>query len=110
MSCKIVATRRFEKDLKKLNKKYPSLPSDLRSLREELQSNPKSGTSLGKNCFKVRVAIKSKGRGKSGGARVITYLVDESQEHMTILLLSIYDKSEISSLSDRELVELVEQI
>ncbi|WKN44441.1 hypothetical protein [Tunicatimonas pelagia] len=110
MSCKIVATQRFEKDLKRLFKKYPSLPSDLRDLREELQSHPKSGTSLGRKCYKVRLAIKSKGKGKSGGARVITYLVEESKELTLLSLLSIYDKSEVSSLTDKELTELIAQV
>ena len=49
-------------------------------LFEELSENPILGTSLGDNCYKVRVAIKSKGKGKSGGARVITYIITADKE------------------------------
>jgi mRNA-degrading endonuclease RelE of RelBE toxin-antitoxin system len=69
---KIIYTPDFEKQFKKLSKKFKSLPSDLAELIEELRENPFRGNSLGKNCFKVRLAIKSKGKGKSGGARVIS--------------------------------------
>ena len=110
MNCKIVATRRFEKETKNLAKKYPSLAADLRFLYQELQDNPRIGSSLGKGCYKVRLAIKSKGKGKSGGARVITYLVDELLEQTTLSLLSIYDKADISSLTDKEIAELVAQM
>ena len=109
MNCKINATQRFEKEVKKLAKKYPSLIADLRALREELRNNPKAGASLGKSCYKVRVAIKSKGKGKSGGARVITYVVEETSEQINLILLSIYDKSDISALADKDIAELVEK-
>jgi mRNA-degrading endonuclease RelE of RelBE toxin-antitoxin system len=65
----------FEKDLKKLAKKYNSLKLDLRALLNELKTNPNQGTSLGRNCYKIRLAITSKGKGKSGGARIITHIV-----------------------------------
>jgi hypothetical protein len=62
------------------------------------------GTSLGNNCYKIRLAIASKGKGKSGGARVITHI---QLTKTTIFLLSIYDKSEQSDISDKDLLELV---
>ncbi len=110
MSCKITATHRFEKELKKLAKKYPSLATDLRSLYKELQDNPKCGTALGRGCYKIRIAIKSKGKGKSGGGRVITYVIENLSEQINLILLSIYDKSDISTITDKELTELIEQI
>nr|WP_255353670.1 type II toxin-antitoxin system RelE/ParE family toxin [Pedobacter sp. R20-19] len=62
---------------------------------------------MGKNCFKIRIAITSKGKGKSGGARVITnFIITES----TVYLLSIYDKSEQDNISDKELLELLKEI
>ncbi|WP_369818103.1 type II toxin-antitoxin system RelE/ParE family toxin [Pedobacter sp. R20-19] len=65
------------------------------------------GTPIGKNCFKIRIAITSKGKGKSGGARVITnFIITES----TVYLLSIYDKSEQDNISDKELLELLKEI
>ncbi len=107
MSYNIIATPKFLKEAKKLGKKYHSLKEDLSLLIEELQQNPMLGTALANNCYKVRIAIKSKGKGKSGGARVITHLVIEND---TIYLLSIYDKSEYESISDSEIKELLKLI
>lgn len=73
----------------------------------KLKENPGQGTSIGKNCFKIRIAIASKGKGKSGGARVIAnFIISDA----TVYLLSIYDKSEKENLTDKELVELLEDI
>jgi mRNA-degrading endonuclease RelE of RelBE toxin-antitoxin system len=104
MSFSISATEHFDKQVKKLAKKYPSMKQDLIQLKEELLENPLQGTPLGKDCYKIRMAIKSKNQGKSGGARVITCLkiVDE-----TIYLLSIYDKSEKEDLEEKELDNLL---
>lgn len=72
MSLRIEALPNFTRELKQLKKKYPSILTDLQTLLAELSVNPKQGTSLGNNCYKIRLAIQSKGQGKSGGARVIT--------------------------------------
>lgn len=100
MSYSIVPTERFFKDAKRLKKKFPSLKEDLSNLECDLLENPILGTSIGDDCYKIRLAIKSKGKGKRGGARVITNvkIVDE-----IIYLLSIYDKSEKSDIDDDEL-------
>ncbi|WP_317195932.1 hypothetical protein [Litoribacter ruber] len=74
MSYSIILTENFKTQVKKLNKKYNSLKSDLQKLGEELAINPTSGTPLGHNIYKIRLAITSKGKGKSGGARIITYV------------------------------------
>lgn len=74
---------------------------------EELEQNPALGTNLGNNCYKVRLAIKSKGKGKSSGARVITHILIENE---TIYLLSIYDKSDQDSISDEEIKDLLKNI
>ena len=74
---------------------------------ESLEANPIQGISLGKNCYKIRLAISSKGKGKSGGARLITNFVIADE---TVYLLSIYDKSDIENLSNNELSELLEQV
>ena len=71
---------------------------------DSLEENPIQGEALGKDCYKIRVSIKSKGRGKSGGARVITRVKVVNQ---TVYLLSIYDKSEKDSISDKELNDLL---
>ena len=93
----------FERDTKKLSKKYPSIISDIRNLKEQLSENPFLGIDLGENTYKIKMAITSKGKGKSGGARVITCvkIVDD-----IIHLLTIYDKSEIDNISDAYLEEL----
>lgn len=107
MSYNIVAVPNFRKELKKLAKKYPSLKSDLVFLFETLEENPIQGTSLGKNCYKIRLAISAKGKGKSGGARIITNLVITDK---TVYLLSIYDKANKENLTDKELKELLEEV
>ena len=98
----------FERQFKRLYKKYPSLKKDFSELVKLLLENPQlQGTPLGKNCFKIRLAIASKGKGKSGGARVITNIVVTEK---TVYLLTIYDKSERDNISDSELKELLESI
>ena len=111
-------TKSFKKDAKPLLKKYPSLGNDLRVLENELIENPLKGTSLGNNTFKIRLKISSKKKGKSGGARVITFIeteligqLEESNEGKVIInLISIYDKSETSSLKDLEIKDLIRNI
>jgi mRNA-degrading endonuclease RelE of RelBE toxin-antitoxin system len=107
MSYRIAAIANFRKEAKKLIKKYPSLIKELKEIGDELSKNPTIGTSIGSNCFKVRLSIASKGRGKSGGARLITYVYVTGT---TVFLLSIYDKSEKSTISEGELKELLKQV
>lgn len=107
MSFEIRTIPPFDRQAKRLAKKYRSLKSDLLALAGMLRERPEHGSPLGNGCFKVRMAITSKGRGRSGGARVITHLIVRQQR---IYLLAIYDKSERSSLSDKEIKELIEQI
>jgi hypothetical protein len=107
MSYKITAITNFRNEAKRLIKKYPSLQTELLALGEQLSFNPTLGTQIGNGCYKIRLAIASKGKGKSGGARIITYLyVAET----TVFLLSIYDKSEKSNIADNELKELLKSI
>lgn len=104
MNCSVLTIPPFDKQLKRLVKKYPSLKKEFASLIDELEQNPEQGIKIGKSCFKIRIAIASKGKGKSGGARVITnFTISEN----TVYLLSIYDKSEKDSLSDSELEDLL---
>ena len=107
MSFKILTIPPFDKQLKRLVKKYPSLKSDFSVLLGSLQTEPEQGTAIGRNCYKIRLAITSKGRGKSGGARVITnILVSET----AVYLLAIYDKSEEENITDKKLSELIKQV
>lgn len=100
MKFKVIPSKSFEKDAKPLLKKYLSLSNELREIGKLLSENPTLGKPLGKNCFKLRLAIKSKGKGKSGGSRVITYVITEKKE---VILLTIYDKSTKSDLEPKEL-------
>lgn len=103
MSYNISTIPLFDKQARKLAKKYPSLKSDLSRLVDSLADSPEQGTPLGNNFFKIRLAIVSKGKGKSGGARIITYVkVTETSVYLT----SIYDKSEKNTINDKELEEI----
>lgn len=97
----------FNRDVKKLAKKYPSIFNGLEQLFHDLDKNPFQGDALGDNCFKIRMAITSKGKGKNGGARVITCIKIEND---TIHLLTIFDKSEIENISDKYLDSLRKDI
>lgn len=91
MKYKIKVTKHFEREARPLIKKYASLKKDLENLIGELEENPEMGIYLGNNLFKIRIAISSKGRGKSGGARVISLLIKKEE---SVYLVSIYDKAE----------------
>jgi len=107
MSFKVYSIPAFDKQAKRLSKKFSSLKKDLGGLIDTLESKPKQGTSIGKDCYKIRLAIKSKGKGKSGGARVITHIQIKDKN---VYLLSIFDKSEQDSLTDKKLLSLISQI
>ena len=103
---KIIASAQFDKDFKRLAKKYASLPNDLKELQDQLLENPILGISLGNNCYKIRLSIKSKGKGKSGGARVITFIQMIEEE---IVLITMYDKSETENVDDKFLKAIVDR-
>ena len=107
MSFKVEVAGRFEKELKHLAKKYPSLKKEYAELIQSLSLDPMQGTAIGNSCYKIRLSIASKGKGKSGGARVITHIYVSGK---VVYLLSIYDKSEQSTVSEKELLELVKAI
>jgi len=104
MSYNLIITKAFERDAKSLLKKYKSLKSDLDGLFESLENEPVQGKPLGKDCYKIRMSITSKDKGKSGGARVITCVKITTDK---VFLLTIYDKSEKEDISHKELNELL---
>jgi hypothetical protein len=114
MSFEIYVSENFRKQAKRLIRKYPSLKKELSVLYDNLVMKHDLGTPLGKNCFKIRIAVKSKGRGKSGGLRVITWLIYRTgkinNKNTHINMVSIYDKSEYENVSDTKLQELLNQI
>lgn len=101
----------FERGAKALRKKYPSFEKDYDTFLDELEKNPFAGESLGQHTYKHRMAIASKGKGKSGGARVVTYNVQQTgTDEALVTLMAIYDKSDIENVSDAYLRSLVQQI
>lgn len=104
MKFEVKLSPNFKKEAKRLIKKYPSLKLELAELFCELEENPTLGSSLGSDIYKIRLAIASKSKGKSGGARVLTFVkVTET----SVLLFSIYSKSEAETLSKSEIQNLI---
>ena len=99
----------FKRELKRLSKRYRSLESDLEQFIKSLIENPTQGVDLGSGLRKVRLAISSKNKGKSGGARVITYTLLLEQEGK-LVLLTIYDKSERETISRQALDDALAQL
>ena len=107
MNADVIVTFNFRKKAKRLIKKYHSLKKELSELATLLTDKPESGIPIGNNCYKIRLAIKSKDKGKSGGARIITnYRI----ENNIVYLLSIYDKSELDTISDNDLKRLLKEL
>lgn len=101
----------FFRQAKSLRKKYASFERDFQLLLDQLEENPFLGTSLGKGVRKVRMAVASKGKGKSGGVRILTYSINKTtDDEVTITLLSVYDKSKISNVTDEYISLLVNEI
>lgn len=98
----------FSRRAKILAKKYKSFSDDYKLLLKSLREEPYQGVSLGAGVYKVRMAIASKGRGKSGGARVLTFHVEQKDEDVVeITLLTIYDKSEMENVSDAYIRQII---
>ncbi len=104
MSYNVLTIPPFDRQLKRLVKKFPSLKTEYAQLVESLEARPVQGAVMANSCYKIRVAIKSKGKGKSGGTRVIAnvQVIDN-----TVFLLTIYDKSEQEDITDKEIKYLL---
>lgn len=107
MSFKILLSDTFQRNFKQLEKKHLSLKSDLFNLIQSLENNPTQGIPLGNNLFKIRISITSTGKGKSGGARIITFAKLIDQE---VFLITIYSKSDRESISKEELEKLTKDL
>lgn len=110
----VSVTSNFKRQVKPLLKKYPSLRNELIDFENKLHDNPRMGTPLGKSAYKIRLKVKSKGRGKSSGLRIISYveevvisLIEIYDKEVIVYLLAIYYKTEISTITDNELKELI---
>jgi mRNA-degrading endonuclease RelE of RelBE toxin-antitoxin system len=98
-------TEDFAREVKRLAKKHRSLRNDLEKFQKDLLNCPSLGVNIAPNLYKCRLAITSKGKGKSGGARIITYVLLMKEQ---IFLISIYDKSELENLSIEAIIERIE--
>lgn len=110
MNCRIVVTPTFSRESKKLSKRYPSFADDFESFLLNLKEKPSLGTSIGHGIHKIRFAITSKGKGKRGGARVISHVnvvLELNQQEVT--LLTIYDKSYKENITDQEIIQLLQE-
>lgn len=109
MNYSITTSSYFDVAAKKLVKKYPSFKEDLVNFGKSLLENPKQGAELAPGIRKIRMAIKSKGKGKSGGARVITYNFITQEMDGNIVLLLIYDKEDASTAKVNVLKEIIKE-
>lgn len=107
MKVKLIPSEEFLRRLKHLAKKYKSMGDDYHTLKESLMENPFQGDNLGQGVHKVRMSIASKG--KSGGARVLTLIMLVSDD-TEVTLLTIYDKGEISNVSDNYIQALIRNL
>src|SRR5665811_508453 len=103
MNYEVELSPTFKKETKRLGKKYPSLKNDLALLFAQLEENPMQGIPLGSNVYKIRLAIASKGKGKSGGGRVISFMKISDN---IVILLTIYNKGDKNNISDKEIKDL----
>jgi len=107
--------KNFKTEAKPLLKKYHSLTNNLLKLEKELLETPRLGIPLGHDAYKIRLKITSKGKGKSGGARVISLIETSliafteliSEEELIVNLISIYNKADVGTISDNELKDLI---
>ena len=110
MTVEIYLGEEFKRQFKRLAKKYHSLTNDFKVFMRAIATDPMQVVDLGNNMRKVRMTIASKGKGKSSGARVITYHVVLTHEHIEVNLLTIYDKSELANVSDSYLKSLLTEL
>ncbi len=104
MRYEIVTIPRFEKDAKRLKKRFPHIKRDLSNLIKTLETNPQSGTPLGDNLFKIRIPNSSIPTGKSGGFRVITYYVTDEK----LYLVTMYSKTDQDTIVTKKLMEIIQ--
>lgn len=107
MNYNVFALDEFKKNTKKLSKRYKKIKLDILDIISQLEQNPHFGTHLFNNCYKIRIPNSSVPTGKSGGFRVITYIIDEKSN---VYLLTIYSKSDQDTISDTKIIELIKSV
>lgn len=109
MKNRIVTLPIFDKRYKRFSKKFPSLNKELLALKALLLENPKIGVLITENTYKIRLASTDKKSGKSGGFRIIIYLIEEKEDGIEINLMLIYDKSEESAVTKTEILKIIKK-
>ncbi len=110
MNFEILPTTRFAKSIKLLAKKHRSIKQDLKAFANSLKEDPFQGDELSPGIRKVRMAISSKGRGKSGGARIITYTIVVAENQGRVYLIDIYDKADYSTVDVAIIQKIVKEL
>lgn len=123
MNVSIKVTKGFKRQAKPLIKKYVSLKSELKELQHSLMEAPEQGILIALEVYKIKMGVKSKGRGKSGGVRIITFvetlilaeveeIVADSEDviEKVVNLIAIYDKADTESIDQHELEMLLSEI
>jgi hypothetical protein len=106
---KVIALNEFEKHTGRLYRKYRTLLADIDLLIDKLENDHTQGVPLGSGLRKLRLGTESKGGGKSGGFRVVTYFVEQTKEGDVVYLVTIFDKSEEANISKKELLKIIKR-
>jgi mRNA-degrading endonuclease RelE of RelBE toxin-antitoxin system len=104
----VLASARFENDLRQLRKRYRNIQTDAQPIVEQLQTGSLLGdqvVGVGYPVFKVRIRNRDAQRGKSGGYRLLYYL----KTAQTIILITIYSKSDQGDIAATEIQEILTQ-
>ena len=107
MSYRVETIENFEREARRLTKKYRSLKTEVSELIDDQEQNPVGGVAMRDGFYKIRLGIRSKGKGKRGGVRVITCVRVVAE---TVYLVSIYDKSEQTDISNETLDRLLTEL
>lgn len=110
MSLEIIRSDYFTSDFKRLHKRYRGILKDYEAFLDSLRENPLQGVVIALHVRKVRMAISDKGRGKSGGARVITFDALVSDQDGKLYLLLIYDKADTSNVKMNVVREIIKEM
>ncbi|TFF38851.1 type II toxin-antitoxin system RelE/ParE family toxin [Mucilaginibacter psychrotolerans] len=110
MTNTVIVSHSFKREVKPLAKKYHTLKDSVDKLINDLIENPYLGESYGKNIYKVRLADPSKGKGKSGGFRVMYYHLNISEDGIDVLLMTIFNKSEMSTIKKAEADKILKDV
>jgi mRNA-degrading endonuclease RelE of RelBE toxin-antitoxin system len=110
MTNRVIISKNFQKEAKALLKKFHTLKDSIDNVISQLTNDPYCGDPYGQKIYKVRLADKSKGGGKSGGFRVLYYHIIKSDDGITILLMSIFDKSDKATVTKIEALKMINKI